>query len=156
MNNLNFMSGKLKDNYLKVKEYKLRRIIFFLWTITIILYLTYFYLNNKAKSYEKSIQNRVEENYLALQNDKNRFPKKLNSLNTLEKIIKDPNINSINGQIVVNENKLDLNIIIKSEEEYYNILKKIEASGFYKILKLSTINSNENELYFKITLEVKA
>lgn len=155
INNLNFMSGQIKSKYTGLKLNKIKKVIFLLWIICVLLYLIYAYLNNRIKVKEINISTAEEQNRAAAQLQKSKFTKKLDTINTLEKFLKDDNINNCSEAIVISDHKLDLNIEVNNEEEYYNIIRKIEACEDYKILNLSLVDNKSNKLIFRVTLEVK-
>lgn len=155
INNLNFMSGEIKSKYIGFKINKIKKVILSLWVICALLYFIYAYFSYKIKEKEIHINNAVDQNRIASQHEKSKFAKKLDTINTLERFIKDTNINSCSEAIVVSDNKLDLNIEVINEDEYYNILRRIEACPNYKILNLTFVDNKRDKLSFRIALEVK-
>jgi hypothetical protein len=154
MDNMYFISGKLKTRYIRIKINKLSKVILVLWLMCISFYIVYVYLNYKISYNEKQTNNRIKENQMVLQNENNKFTKKLETIETLEKLLDERNIDLIAENIIITDNKMDLSIKVNSDVEYINFIKAIEASGKYKILNLSTILSNDQLLSFKIALEV--
>ncbi|MBL4937921.1 hypothetical protein JK636_19615 [Clostridium sp. YIM B02515] len=152
MQNLNFLPDSIK-NKKNLKHLKLYKYIFiFLWLICLIQFIVFVYLRN---------QNNSTDN-LTVVNSLNRTQKESEvSLKKNETFLAfDSFLKNINNRIdydncIINNNQISMEFTAENINSYYNIIKDIENSDKYVIIKLTPPNNSFDKLKFQLILEVK-
>ena len=125
--------------------------------LVIILCLNVILLSFGINSYNSNMEkqkNLSKDNAkIQLQNNKSKFTKDLNTLNTMNYFAQDfsEKINCCNVEL--EDRKISFETTLENNK-YYEIIKHIEEQKRYKIISISQIENNAGIIKIKLSLEV--
>jgi hypothetical protein len=152
LQNLNFLPDSIKDKKV-LKHLKLYKYIFvFLWLLCLILFIVFIYLRNQ----NNSISNLDVVNNLAKpQIESDVSLKKNETFLTFDSFLKNINNRIDYDNCTINNNQISMEFTADNIISYYNIIKDIENSDKYVIIKLTPPNNSFDKIKFQMVLEVK-
>lgn len=150
MDNLNFIPKSLQDRYKELSIKRLKNAILIFWIFCLILFAAFNYLEGRNKKLNK-------ENNYEFEYDLNKpieVNKNYGTISSFKEFLHMVKNDLHYTSVSINNKEINLNLIVKTKEQYYNIVKDIESSATYKILYLSPLNDKDNVLNFQMIVEV--
>jgi hypothetical protein len=153
MENLNFMPETLKKKYEcnKIQKYKIT--ILLLWIICLLLFISYTIAYNKGKLSNSFVKK--NDNIISNLSEYNfNSGKNTHSIITLRELLDNLEKELPYETMMLNDRRVDLELALSDEEQYYKIIDFLENKAGYKILYLSPLYTFEEKIKFKISVEV--
>jgi hypothetical protein len=153
LENINFLppSFKKKNISHKIKAYKAVVLIF--WICCLVLFIIYTFQLDRIKTLNTRTVNNSEENKTT--NVSSANVKNILSISTFKKILIGLEKDIPYKTLSIDGKRANIELIINSKQQYYEIIDLIENKYGYKILYLSSLIDNNETLQFKIIIEVK-
>jgi Ca2+/Na+ antiporter len=153
MENLNFLppSFEKKNRNRKIKVYK--AVVLVLWICCLALFIIYTFQHHKNKILNTRNINSSKETKPSVVNAANS--KHILSINTFKKFLLSLEKDIPYKTLSIDGKLINIESIIESKSQYYEIINLIENKYEYKILYLSSPFDNNETLQFKMIIEVK-
>jgi hypothetical protein len=153
LENINFLppSFKKKNINLKIKAYKAVVLIF--WICCLTLFIIYTFQLDRIKTLNTGIINNSKEKKTSDLNTVNT--KNTLSINTYKKFLIGLEKDIPYKTLSIDGKRLNIELIIDSKLQYYEIIDLIENKYGYKIIYLSSSFDENETSQFKVIIEVK-